>query len=106
MNERLVFGPKAVVARDEQQATMLAVLDREEHEEMEHIDRLRLTVLVRPFLTMTPRVAAHPPTDRLDLLRQTPPPGLHDWQHAAQVIADSTPSVTLWPARAAEKRDM
>lgn len=43
--ERLVFGPKAVVANDPQSAAISAVLDGEKIE----VDRSRMTVLVRPF---------------------------------------------------------
>ena len=43
--ERLVFGPKAVVARDQQTAAIAAVLDGGTID----ADRARMTVLVRPF---------------------------------------------------------
>jgi hypothetical protein len=43
--EKLVFGPKAVVANDPQSAAISAVLDGEKIE----VDRARMTVLVRPF---------------------------------------------------------
>lgn len=43
--ERLVFGPKAVVANDPQSAAISAVLDGEKPT----IDKARMTVLVRPF---------------------------------------------------------
>ncbi len=43
--ERLVFGPKAVVAKDGQSAAIAAVLDGGEIQ----ADRSRMTVLVRPF---------------------------------------------------------
>jgi hypothetical protein len=43
--ERLVFGPKAVVAKDGQSAAINAVLDGEKID----ADRSRMTVLVRPF---------------------------------------------------------
>lgn len=43
--EKLVFGPKAVVANDPQSAAIAAVLDGGEIK----VDRLRMTVLVRPF---------------------------------------------------------
>lgn len=46
--ERLVFGPKAVVANDSQSAAISAVLDGNNGEKLE-IDRSRMTVLVRPF---------------------------------------------------------
>lgn len=42
--ERLVFGPKAVVARDSQSAAISAVLD-----EKVNADRQRMEVIVRPF---------------------------------------------------------
>ena len=42
--EKLVFGPKAVVARDPQSAAIAAVL-----EEAPKIDKSRMEVLVRPF---------------------------------------------------------
>lgn len=44
--ERLVFGPKAVVANDPQSAAIAAVLDGEKLE----VDRSRMEVLVRPFV--------------------------------------------------------
>ena len=43
--ERLVFGPKAVIANDSQSAAIAAVLDNGKIE----VDRSRMTVLVRPF---------------------------------------------------------
>ena len=43
--ERLVFGPKAVVAADSQSAAIAAVLDGGTIE----VDRQRMEVLVRPF---------------------------------------------------------
>lgn len=43
--ERLVFGPKAVVARDPQSAGIAAVLDADKLE----VNRDRMEVLVRPF---------------------------------------------------------
>ena len=43
--EKLVFGPKAVVANDPQSAAIAAVLDGGEIK----VDRARMTVLVRPF---------------------------------------------------------
>lgn len=46
-SERLVFGPKAVVARDAQGAAINAVLDGGISAE---VDRSRLEVLVRPFV--------------------------------------------------------
>lgn len=42
--EKLVFGPKAVVAKDSQSAAISAVLD-----EQVKVDRSRMAVLVRPF---------------------------------------------------------
>lgn len=42
--EKLVFGPKAVIAKDTQSAGIAAVLD-----ETVKVDRSRMTVLVRPF---------------------------------------------------------
>lgn len=44
-NEKLVFGPQAVVARDEQSAAISAVLDVKDIE----VDRNKMQVLVRPF---------------------------------------------------------
>ncbi len=44
-SERLVFGPKAVVARDSQSAGIAAVLDSEKLD----VNRDRMVVLVRPF---------------------------------------------------------
>jgi len=43
--ERLVFGPKAVVANDSQSAAIAAVLDNGKID----VDRARMKVLVRPF---------------------------------------------------------
>jgi hypothetical protein len=43
--ERLVFGPKAVIANDTQSAAIAAVLDNGKIE----VDRSRMQVLVRPF---------------------------------------------------------
>jgi hypothetical protein len=45
--EELLFGPKAVVARDSQGAAIAAVLD--EDFEKSDIDMSRVEVLVRPF---------------------------------------------------------
>jgi len=45
-SEKLVFGPKAVVARDSQSAAIAAVMDGEVPK---GIDRQRMEVLVRPF---------------------------------------------------------
>jgi hypothetical protein len=45
--EELLFGPKAVVARDSQGAAIMAVLD-EDFEKLD-IDMSRVEVLVRPF---------------------------------------------------------
>lgn len=44
--EKLVFGPKPVVAADEQSAAISAVLDSSKDME---VDRARMLVLVRPF---------------------------------------------------------
>ena len=44
--EKLVLGPKAVIATDEQTAAISAVLDGDTDVE---IDRSRMEVLVRPF---------------------------------------------------------
>jgi len=46
--ERLVFGPKAVVANDPQSAGISAVLDGNNGDKIE-VDRARMKVLVRPF---------------------------------------------------------
>lgn len=43
--EKLVLGPKAVVASDSQSAAIAAVMDSTEIK----IDRTRMQVLVRPF---------------------------------------------------------
>jgi hypothetical protein len=45
-SERLVFGPKAVVARDNQSAAIAAVMGEEVPKD---IARERMEVLVRPF---------------------------------------------------------
>ena len=45
--ERLVFGPSAVVASDEQSAAISAVLDS--NSGSFSVDRSRMEVLVRPF---------------------------------------------------------
>ena len=44
--EKLVFGPKAVVARDSQSAAIAAVMAGDVPKD---IDRQRMEVLVRPF---------------------------------------------------------
>lgn len=44
--ERLVFGPVAIVAKDEQAAAIAAVLDQKGDV---IVDRSRMSVLVRPF---------------------------------------------------------
>lgn len=44
--ERLVFGPKAVVARDSQSAAIAAVMDGGMDST---VDRTRMNVIVRPF---------------------------------------------------------
>jgi hypothetical protein len=49
MSERLIFGPTAVVAKDEQGAAISAVLDRQDASAIE-VDRSRMTILVRPFV--------------------------------------------------------
>jgi hypothetical protein len=46
--ERLVFGPKAVIANDSQSAAIAAVLDGDNGTKIE-VDRRRMRVLVRPF---------------------------------------------------------
>lgn len=46
--ERLVFGPKAVIANDTQSAAIAAVLDGDNGSKIE-VDRSRMHVLVRPF---------------------------------------------------------
>jgi hypothetical protein len=45
-SEKLVFGPKAVVARDNQSAAIAAVMDGDVPKDL---DRQRMEVLVRPF---------------------------------------------------------
>jgi hypothetical protein len=45
-SERLVFGPKCVVSRDDQSAAIEAVMDGEVPRD---IERSRMEVLVRPF---------------------------------------------------------
>lgn len=45
--EKLVFGPKAVVATDAQSAAITAVLSGDA--DVSKIDRSRMQVLVRPF---------------------------------------------------------
>ena len=45
-SEKLVFGPKCVVARDDQSAAIEAVMDGEVPRE---IERSRMEVLIRPF---------------------------------------------------------
>jgi hypothetical protein len=47
--ERLVFGPKAVVANDGQSAAIAAVLDGDGSGTKIEVDRSRMKVLVRPF---------------------------------------------------------
>ena len=47
-SERLVFGPKAVIANDAQSAAISAVLDGDNGSKID-VDRSRMTVLVRPF---------------------------------------------------------
>jgi hypothetical protein len=45
-SERLVFGPKAVVANDDQSAAIAAVMDSDAPKDL---DRSRMEVQVRPF---------------------------------------------------------
>lgn len=45
--EKLVFGPAAVVARDEQAAAISAVLDNKGGVD---VDRSRMQIIVRPFV--------------------------------------------------------
>jgi hypothetical protein len=47
-SERLVFGPKAVIANDSQSAAIAAVLDGNNGDKIE-VDRARMKVMVRPF---------------------------------------------------------
>jgi hypothetical protein len=47
IGQELIFGPKAVIARDAQSAAISAVLDSDG--ELKEVDRSRLEVLVRPF---------------------------------------------------------
>jgi len=47
--QRLVFGPKAVVAADGQSAAIAAVLDGNDGDKKIECDRSRMQVLVRPF---------------------------------------------------------
>jgi hypothetical protein len=50
-SEKLVFGPRAVVARDEQAAAVSAVLDQRDADDHHiEVDRSRMTILVRPFV--------------------------------------------------------
>lgn len=44
--EKLVFGPKSVIANDDQSACIAAVMDGEAPRDL---DRSRMEVLVRPF---------------------------------------------------------
>jgi hypothetical protein len=46
VSEKLVFGPKSVIARDNQSAAIAAVMDGEIGAD---VDRTRMEVLVRPF---------------------------------------------------------
>jgi hypothetical protein len=46
IGQKLIFGPKAIIARDIQSAAMNAVMDNPVDPK---IDRSRLEVLVRPF---------------------------------------------------------
>lgn len=43
--EKLVFGPKAVIARDSQSAGIIAIMDNKEVD----VDKAKMQVLVRPF---------------------------------------------------------
>lgn len=45
-SEKLVFGPKSVVARDQQSAVISAVMDGELGRD---VDRTRMEILARPF---------------------------------------------------------
>jgi hypothetical protein len=45
-SEKLVFGPKSVVANDDQSAAIAAVMDGDAPK---NLDRSRMEVLVRPF---------------------------------------------------------
>ncbi|MHA1809396.1 MAG: hypothetical protein ACTSYH_03685 [Candidatus Heimdallarchaeaceae archaeon] len=45
--ERLVFGPQAVVAKDEQSAGVAAVLDCDNEVK---IDKTKMRILIRPFV--------------------------------------------------------
>jgi hypothetical protein len=49
-SEKLIFGPVAVVAKDEQGAAISAVLDRQHEDDAIEVDRSRMTILVRPFV--------------------------------------------------------
>lgn len=46
VSDRLVFGPKPVIANDDQSAAIAAVMDGETPRDL---DRSRMEVLVRPF---------------------------------------------------------
>ena len=46
--ERLVLGPKAVIANDERGAAIAAVLEELDNTDIK-VDRSRMEVLVRPF---------------------------------------------------------
>lgn len=46
--EELIFGPKAVVAKDAQGAAIAAVMQNKD--ELEDVDMARTDVLVRPFV--------------------------------------------------------
>lgn len=45
--EKLVFGPKGVIARDQQSAAIAAVMAEDLPKD---VDRTRMEVLVRPFV--------------------------------------------------------
>lgn len=47
--EQLVFGPKPVVARDDQGAGIAAVLEAKEEAESVDFDMNRCEVIIRPF---------------------------------------------------------
>jgi hypothetical protein len=46
-NDRLVFGPKAVIANDAQTAAIIAVTD--DSFDIKSVDKQRMEVLIRPF---------------------------------------------------------
>ena len=96
LTERLISGPKALVARDAQHAGILAVLDRDEANDLDHLDRSRLMVLVRPFVVDTIRLPAPPlPLPTIGNAPSLQPFG--QWQGAAQAIANQAPPVRTTP---------